>query len=93
MRTCYVFSCLAQFGSAASTDSIAAAHAGAQPGQLTKAAQEEASRHRYRYRPPATPPGFWDMGFMDSLDSRVNPHWAQEDSTRQTNSAEQQAGS
>ena len=81
-----------RFWNAASNDSMAAPHAGARPGQLTKAAQEEASRHRYRYRPPSTPPGFWDMGFMDSLDSRVNPDWAKEDSTQQTNSAEQQAG-
>ena len=77
-----------RFWSAASTDSMAAARAGVRPGQLTKAAQEEASRHRYRYRPPSTPPGFWDMGFMDSLDSRVNPDWAKEDSTQQTDSAE-----
>ena len=81
------------FWSAASTEFMAAAHAGARPGQLTKAAQEEASRHRYRHRPPSTPPGFWDMGFMDSLDSRVNPDWAEEDSTQETSGAEQQAGS
>ncbi|CAL8462867.1 g2401 [Coccomyxa elongata] len=35
--------------------------------------RQDASRHRYRYEPPATPEGFWDLGFMDSLDSRVQP--------------------
>ncbi|BDA48139.1 probable DNA endonuclease RBBP8 at C-terminar half [Coccomyxa sp. Obi] len=35
--------------------------------------RQDASRHRYRYEPPATPDGFWDLGFMDSLDSRVQP--------------------
>lgn len=29
--------------------------------------RQDASRHRYRYEPPATPAGFWDLGFMDSL--------------------------
>ena len=33
--------------------------------------REDGSRHRYRYAPPATPEGFWDMGFLDSQDSRV----------------------
>ena len=28
--------------------------------------RQNASRHRYHFAPPATPPGFWDMGFMDS---------------------------
>ena len=32
---------------------------------------QNASRHRYHYAPPATLPGFWDMGFMDSQDSRT----------------------
>ena len=36
-----------------------------------KELRQEASRHRHRHKPPETPPGFWDMGFMDSLDSRV----------------------
>eukprot|EP00884_Botryococcus_braunii_P008257 jgi/Botrbrau1/17432/Bobra.0054s0024.2 len=31
---------------------------------------QDASRHRYRNPPCATPQGFWDMGFRDSLDSR-----------------------
>ncbi|KAL0051390.1 hypothetical protein WJX82_006484 [Trebouxia sp. C0006] len=31
---------------------------------------QDASRHRYRFAPPATPNGFWDMGFGDSQDSR-----------------------
>ena len=30
-----------------------------------------ASRHRFKFVPAPTPPGFWDMGFNDSLDSRV----------------------
>ena len=39
-----------------------------QAQQPTRAALREAgSRHRYRYEPPPTPEGFWDMGFMDSL--------------------------
>lgn len=32
---------------------------------------QEGSRHRFRFEPPKTPEGFWDMGFMDSQDSRV----------------------
>jgi len=32
---------------------------------------QDASRHRYRFAPPATPNGFWDMGFGDSQDSRI----------------------
>ena len=28
---------------------------------------QHASRHRHRWEPPPTPPGFWDLGFMDSL--------------------------
>ncbi len=28
--------------------------------------RQNASRHRYHYAPPPTPPGFWDMGFMDT---------------------------
>ena len=36
--------------------------------QVTRAQLvQDASRHRHRWEPPATPPGFWDMGFMDSL--------------------------
>ncbi|KAK9808228.1 hypothetical protein WJX73_000518 [Symbiochloris irregularis] len=35
-----------------------------------KALIQDASRHRHQWQPPATPSGFWDMGFMDSLDSR-----------------------
>jgi hypothetical protein len=34
--------------------------------------RQDASRHRYRYKPPDTPDGFWDMGFKDSLVSRVS---------------------
>lgn len=37
-------------------------------GQVTRAQLvQDASRHRHRWEPPPTPPGFWDMGFMDSL--------------------------
>jgi hypothetical protein len=32
---------------------------------------QDASRHRFVFEPNPTPPGFWDMGFGDSLDSRV----------------------
>ena len=32
---------------------------------------QDASRHRYKHAPPGTPNGFWDMGFADSLDSRM----------------------
>lgn len=32
---------------------------------------QDASRHRYRFAPPATPEGLWDMGFGDSQDSRM----------------------
>eukprot|EP00873_Tetraselmis_striata_P005719 jgi/Tetstr1/425983/TSEL_016332.t1 len=35
------------------------------------ALQQELSRHRHTHKPPETPEGFWDMGFMDSLDSRA----------------------
>lgn len=38
---------------------------------LAAAVREEGSRHRFRYAPPATPEGFWDLGFNDTLDSRV----------------------
>ncbi|KAK9836606.1 hypothetical protein WJX74_004232 [Apatococcus lobatus] len=34
--------------------------------------QDAASRHRAQHRAPETPAGFWDMGFEDSLDSRVH---------------------
>ncbi|KAK9861149.1 hypothetical protein WJX84_010562 [Apatococcus fuscideae] len=37
-----------------------------------KQIQDAASRHRAKYRAPETPDGFWDMGFGDSLDSRVH---------------------
>ena len=36
-------------------------------GPVREQLRQDASRHRYRYEPPATPAGFWDMGFMDSL--------------------------
>lgn len=32
---------------------------------------QQMSRHRFVFEPNPTPPGFWDMGFGDSLDSRV----------------------
>lgn len=35
------------------------------------ALRQEVSRHRAQWKRPDTQPGFWDMGFMDSLDSRV----------------------
>ena len=39
----------------------------ATPGRVTRdQLRQNASRHRYHFAPPATPPGFWDMGFMDS---------------------------
>ena len=34
--------------------------------------RKDASRHRYRHEPPATPAGFWDLGFMDSLVSHAS---------------------
>ena len=33
--------------------------------------KQDASRHRFKHAPPETPAGFWDMGFGDSQDSRV----------------------
>ena len=41
--------------------------AAATPERVTRdQLRQNASRHRYHFAPPATPPGFWDMGFMDS---------------------------
>lgn len=41
-------------------------------GALTQQGlHQDASRHRYRFAPPATPEGLWDMGFGDSQDSRM----------------------
>ena len=31
--------------------------------------RQEGSRHRFRHKPPSTPPGFWKLGFGDSQDS------------------------
>jgi len=48
------------------------AGAGGAPPLLSRPALvDAASRHRARWAPPPTPAGFWDMGFMDSHDSRV----------------------
>lgn len=47
-------------------DGAAKSGAGA-AGPVREQLRQDASRHRYRYEPPATPAGFWDMGFMDSL--------------------------
>jgi hypothetical protein len=33
---------------------------------------QDLSRHRFKHAPPPTPEGFWDMGFGDSLDSRMD---------------------
>ena len=39
----------------------------AAPAKVTRnELRQNASRHRYHYAPPPTPPGFWDMGFMDT---------------------------
>ncbi|GAX79326.1 hypothetical protein CEUSTIGMA_g6767.t1 [Chlamydomonas eustigma] len=65
---------------AAAVDSSAAAAAAAHPVSLAVHAStpaghdiimQNASRHRYRFALPNTPPGFWDIGFMDSQDSRM----------------------
>ncbi|GAX79334.1 hypothetical protein CEUSTIGMA_g6775.t1 [Chlamydomonas eustigma] len=58
---------------AAAVDSSAAAAAAAHPASLAghDIIMQNASRHRYRFALPNTPPGFWDIGFMDSQDSRM----------------------
>ena len=43
----------------------------AKAGVDVDALRQEVSRHRAQWKRPDTQPGFWDMGFMDSLDSRV----------------------
>lgn len=44
---------------------------GPSAGAQRDALRQEGSRHRYRYAPPNTPPGFWKVGFPG--DSLVRP--------------------
>ena len=37
-----------------------------QQGAAAPGLHQDASRHRYRFAPPATPEGLWDMDFPDS---------------------------
>lgn len=50
-------------------------HAGAgqqpAPRSAVETLRQDAGRHRARWAPPVTPAGFWDLGFADSLDSRL----------------------
>ena len=50
-------------------------------GAEVKEMRNQGSRHRYRFEPPSTPEGFWDMGFGDSQDSRF---WQQPSAEGQT---------
>ncbi|KAK9806889.1 hypothetical protein WJX72_006513 [[Myrmecia] bisecta] len=49
-----------------------ASHAAAGAQVDREQLRQDGSRHRYQYAPPNTPDGFWDMGFADSLDSRMH---------------------
>ncbi|GIL80718.1 hypothetical protein Vretimale_9168 [Volvox reticuliferus] len=44
--------------------SLSGAHTG--PGVLASALRQAGGRHRFKFAPPATPEGFWDIGFGDT---------------------------
>ena len=77
VNKCSILPCIMQRPARVSTflhqPSLCAAGNAEAAGQVTGMIhnmKQDASRHRYKFLPPPTPEGFWDMGFGDSLDTR-----------------------